>query len=331
MASNAEQLFEQISNAADKVAVLRAMISPPSPTFEEEWLDFKSGTDGPPVSPVDLPREIVKKLWSTALAGFANTGGGVLIWGIDARPTTSPSDPTKKIDAACGLRLVPNPDALRTQIVQLHHQATDPPVSGVRVEPIHDPAGGGFVVCLIPESNFKPHRAELVENRPYFFRIGDNFKIMPTSVLRSMFFPRASPRYSGEVRCKALNLHSPVISSIRIEIGLENHGAATARDPFMSVQLEPVLGSVRSINMAWQYTGTGYQYLSSVHPGAKSIPLIMDWQTAGADLGKLGTISVRMTIHALDAVPQKCFAIFDAREIVNREVVKIATQELGGN
>ena len=329
MASNAEQLFHEIVSATDRIAVLRAMVSTASPTFEEEWLDFKSGTDGPgpPAPPVDLSADTVKKLWSTALSGFANTGGGVLIWGIDARSMPLPSDPTKKIDAACGFRLVPHPDALRTQLMQLHHQATDPPVTGVRVEPIHDPLGGGFVVCFIPESSFRPHRAELIENRPYFLRVGDNFKNMPTSVLRSMFYPRLSPRYLVEVRCRAFNLQSPAVASIRFDISIENHGTATAREPFITIHIDPALGGGLPGNTAWQFTGTGFQYVSSIHPGARSTPLTLHREIGAVNLPTLDKISLWLAVHALDSAFQSFFVDFDFLGISNGEIVKIATQK----
>ena len=63
--------------------------------------------------------------------------------------------------------------------MELHHQATDPPVLNVEIESYPDPgaSGAGFVVCLVPESPFRPHRAEHVTNKPYYIRAGDDFVI----------------------------------------------------------------------------------------------------------------------------------------------------------
>src|SRR5690348_13324649 len=83
--SLARDLFEQIkthAGHADSAAFLRAMADPASPTFETEYLDFKAGQI--PVNNNPIPDADVKKTWTEALAGFATTSGGVLIWGINA-------------------------------------------------------------------------------------------------------------------------------------------------------------------------------------------------------------------------------------------------------
>ena len=87
--SLAEGLFAQIMRRApvDRAIFLRKMVRSNPPTSEEEWLDFKSGLHGPPAKLEPLGDDKIKEIWSTALAGFANTGGGVLIWGIEVRPT----------------------------------------------------------------------------------------------------------------------------------------------------------------------------------------------------------------------------------------------------
>jgi hypothetical protein len=147
--SLAGDLFARIKEGG--ASFLKAMVNSKPPTFEEEWREFKGGFSGPSSKPQPLCDEKIQDLWSTTLSGFANTSGGVLVWGIDARATPSPDDPEKKVDAASGLRLVPNPDAFKSRLMELHQTATDPPVVGVQIESIKDTAGDGFVVCLIPE------------------------------------------------------------------------------------------------------------------------------------------------------------------------------------
>ena len=144
--SVARSLFDEIiahPGHADSIAYLRAMVNSNPPTVETEHLDFKSASlNGQPINDND-----VKKTWSEALAGFATTGGGVLIWGIDAR---KPAGGT--VDQAIDFKLVVDPNALKSRLQQLHHQSTDPPVLGVVIKAFPDPAenGQGFVVCYIP-------------------------------------------------------------------------------------------------------------------------------------------------------------------------------------
>src|SRR3712207_3564197 len=102
--SNAKALFEKIRNQHDPFAFLAAIPSPPRPDpyFEEEWLDFKG-------YPMD--EKNTKKIWSKALSGYANITDGLIIWGIDAR-----KDPATGIDAAHGLRLIPDPYAFESKL-----------------------------------------------------------------------------------------------------------------------------------------------------------------------------------------------------------------------
>jgi predicted HTH transcriptional regulator len=177
--SQAKNLFDQA--IASGAPFLRQLVADKTP--ESEWLDFKYGDH--------LDDSETKVTWSRALCGFANNEGGVLIWGIDAR-----FDKATKVDVANDVRLVPNPEALRDRLRQLHPTATDPPLIGVESKAIFDngSTGPGFVVSYVPESDVKPHRAELMEGKPYMLRIGDTFKNPSPAILRNLFFPRSSAR-----------------------------------------------------------------------------------------------------------------------------------------
>src|SRR5207237_1136966 len=138
--SLARLFFEQIIGSTEPAAFIRGFVA--SRMREEEWLDFKQFmNDGD-----------AKAAWSTALSGFANTGGGVLVWGIDAR-----KDPTDQIDAACAVMPIAAPSKLASRLNELHRGATDPPVTGVEVREFLDAGSSdGFVVCFVPESKSKP-------------------------------------------------------------------------------------------------------------------------------------------------------------------------------
>jgi len=113
--------------------------------------------------------------------------------------------------------------------MQLHHQATDPPVLGVQVEPFADAAtaGRGFVVFLIPASEFRPHRAEHVTNKPYYIRAGDDFVVPPVSLLRAMFHPRSNPYLRVQASFHDMTKTNDVVRWI---FTIQNSDTATARD-----------------------------------------------------------------------------------------------------
>ena len=90
--SNARLFFDDLKRQTDPFAWLSSIPNGPDPFFEEEWIDFKG-------QPEDDKN--AKGIWSKALSGYANLTDGIIVWGIDARPTGP-----RKIDAACGLRLI---------------------------------------------------------------------------------------------------------------------------------------------------------------------------------------------------------------------------------
>ena len=153
MASRAEEYFKQIKNSASPAEFLKGLLTSKPPRFEDEWLEFKGNPHN--------DRDGINA-WSKSLSAFANTEGGVLIWGIDARKKDN-------TDSASGLRLITNTSEFKSRLLELLIGATDPPVSGVQIEEIVEPPGSkqGFVVCLIPESEYKPVRAEL-EMKQYY-------------------------------------------------------------------------------------------------------------------------------------------------------------------
>lgn len=98
--SLALEFFNRIKQASDRFAFLASLVNSSPPTFECDWLDFKIGDD-PAIKDKKRLEEEQKKVWSKALSAMANSGGGVLVWGIKAE-----KDKATGIDAANALALV---------------------------------------------------------------------------------------------------------------------------------------------------------------------------------------------------------------------------------
>ncbi len=322
--SSAHVLFDQIK--AGGLSVLNGMVNSSSPSFEEEWLDFKGATPVPPDNDI-------KKIWSKALSGFANTGGGVLVWGIDAR-----LDPTTNISCASALSLVPDPNVLKSRLMELHHQSTDPPVANVEIEPYPDPGAGGagFVVCLIPESPFRPHRAEHLTNKPYYIRAGDDFVIPSPALLRHLFFPHTyshlwvetaiTVKPQTSLNQKGFSL--PDGADIGYNVRIHNSGTATAQDVYVVLQTD-IRGQYR-IGKDWIETANpqGQSALLArrpLHPGAVSELFVL---TQRATLPKhhshrnfaprFADASLRFLMYAHDREPQVATVTYDESEIEAR-------------
>jgi Putative DNA-binding domain len=231
--SLAYEFFKALTEDANPYSNISALVSSQPPTFETEWLDFK-GAD-------HLPDENLKEIWSKALSGFANTGAGVLIFGIDAR-----KDQTTGIDCAHKLALAPTAFTLKSRLLELHSVATDPPVQGVQIESYIEAATrqDGFVVCFIPEGSARPHRAEHA-SRQYYIRCGDDFLVPNVSLLRLLFYPYARSRVTPRLRINDPSYDRRGLKLV-LDIILKNFGTVTAHDLFVKVTHDKTLVALAS-------------------------------------------------------------------------------------
>ena len=273
-------------------------------------------------------------MWSRALCGFANNQGGVLVWGIDAR-----FDKVTKVDAACHLKLVPDPAVLHDRLRQLHPNATEPPLVGVESNAIFDSgtAGPGFVVSFVPESDVKPHRAELMDGKPYMLRIGDSFKNPSPSILRNLFFPRSSARLNVAVEpewepitVSTQSARLPPDIEIRYRMTLHNSGLVSAKDIFIIVETVPMSLTIetpyRSTQTETEF-GTGIEYQRPLHPSSNGLLCTVRHRVGLSSRTSLpeSTYVPRPTefrasfqIFAAAMIPIKSLAIVTDRELDNR-------------
>lgn len=334
--SSAHNFYDLIMNSPDRLEFIRNLVDPTSPVFESEWLDFK-GAD-------NINDKILKEVWSKSLSAFANTEGGVLLWGIDAR-----KDEESGIDAACDFSLCQNPANLKSRLLELHHTATDPPVAGVEIEHINDPSEGdkGFVVCLIPESNFKPHRTEYLKNKPYYIRAGDDFVIPSPSLLRQLFFPQSHSYLWVEVSAKwdasvtVGEWGDPVESGhVEFEVRIHNTGTSTAKELYIVIQSSNQHAYGIS-HEDWDTKNNPQGLLAleakrPLHPGVVSELVNLSFNTGvivrevNVDprvIPNLEDIWFRFLMYGLDSKPQISIVNFDTKEIIRKAIKKGITEE----
>jgi len=225
--SRASQFFNDIVSASDQIAFLHRLTTSVPPTCETEFLDFKQE----PQSDDEL-----KRIWYPALSGFSNTAGGVIIWGIQARKDSG------GVDAAHKITHVANPSTFRTRLVELHRDATDPPVQGVEIQEWVDASAHckGFVVCLVPEGGFKPYRAEIRGHEQYYIRVGDSFRVPNRALLRSLFYPQIRSALKVEASLEWVLTESGSRqdqAAFRCDLRIQNVGPATAKDAHIVFEL----------------------------------------------------------------------------------------------
>jgi hypothetical protein len=313
----ARSFFDQMCSAPDPVAFIRGLVNSTPPTYETDWLDFKQQPSR------DLKHHKWREMWVEALTGFANNQGGVVIWGIDAR-----KDKTTNFDVACGEEPVDNPKGVKSRLVELQRQATDPPLANVEIEAYGHPTepGKGFVICFVPEGPFKPYRAEDGRSSQYYIRAGDNFVVMSRSMLQSLFYPRSQPvfrargRIFSELPARGASGERNVVC-LSCSVELVNDGTATARDAFVQLRhnvggdilLEPAQG-------CWTpyLTPSGQEFESArpLHP-AKVTPLFeARWDLAVMTAWSSGFQAVPPCSHP-------CFDLEVFCENQERQVIKL--------
>jgi hypothetical protein len=161
----AEEIFERMKRGGE--AALDEIVA--ARETDKAWVDFQRPMeDGRSSSFHETDRTFL----SRAISGFANSEGGIIVWGVDAgaddvkKPIHNISRFVRWLDNnASGLSIPAHPK------IQNHA--------------VHTGSGEGFAVTLIPRSNLIPHRA--ASDELYYMRRDSSFVSVPHRVLSWMF------------------------------------------------------------------------------------------------------------------------------------------------
>ncbi len=325
--SRASEYYQEIITHLNPASFLQDLIQKRKP--ESDFLEFKGASK--------IAERQVKEYWSQALSGFANTEGGVLVWGIRAARTKLLDDPSKTVDVATEVDLVSHPETFIQLLKDVRLEATVDAVKDVECQ--HYAAegkdGAGFVVCFIPEGGHKPYRAALAADKQYYQRIGDSFAIISHSLLRSLFYPQTAPDLVLEIKAgdstEIDSAPSPPNrkSKYSFEVRISNFGTASGQDVFIrAITNYPAeWGERECFHPAGKsYDGT---FLSQrpIHPQEIDLPCFICHVTAPTILHfqarKPGIlcpdrIVFDIAIYAHDTAPVKARLIFHPDEIIQK-------------
>src|SRR3990172_9833623 len=219
---SARLLYESLREAAD----LKALEGTP----EHLHLEVKAG-DHP------LSQEL-KGYISQALSGFANSDGGVLLMGLEARKA-SPEAP----DTIVRVKPFSGFKAVGSDVLSLAGKAVVPVVDGVLVKAIESDksADYGYVAMLVPVSDGGPHRAMLkpIGDREYWKRSGESFYRMEHYDIADMFGRRRRPKLSlcwKIVPGPTMRVGGAVHYEYNLCFGLKNSGKGIARYPMLEFE-----------------------------------------------------------------------------------------------
>jgi hypothetical protein len=172
-----------------------------------------------------------KKKLAKALSGFANSDGGVLIYGLVA----AGGDKAKGIpDVVTGIARVKRLNSIQSELNSLVGQSTQPPVQNVKilVREFKAQTNEGFILVYIPASDAGPHRS--VRDREYYRRHGSGFYPMEHFEIAEMFGSRLRPQLKFYWTLRlwfGQGAPSTRMTRVYFIVGLQNIGRGTARFP----------------------------------------------------------------------------------------------------
>jgi hypothetical protein len=205
----------------------------------EENLEFDCKRKTVPNSGV--PDKSDKEILGRTLSAFANSMGGVLLWGVDAR-----EDPETKIDSIIGFEPIAGIARFKSEIARLVVEALMPRHPQIIVESILDSSGNegsGFLAIYVERSELRPHCCEF-GHKYYYRRAGSSSRRMEhfeiEDAFRRLTVPQLGVEYNlysaGQIRRQTEGQ-----ATIGIELVLVNKSRVSARFPYVSIQLSSLI------------------------------------------------------------------------------------------
>ena len=193
---------------------------------EHVSLEFKT------VSDAELKKEGDRKHLAEAVSGFANSVGGIVVWGIATEKVRPGHEVAAKIAPIPAVRHFVNRLEEATPFV------VTPPLAGVLHRAFEHPDRSGFAVTYVPESDAGPHMALLGHDR-FFKRAGDRFYRMAQFDIADMFGRRQKPvlRLSYDMQFASSGWRDVTRHEVRILLTITNDGRASAVAPYLRLQV----------------------------------------------------------------------------------------------
>jgi hypothetical protein len=201
---------------------------------ESVHLECKSAT--PSQQPGMTKADVVQL--AAVVSAFANSEGGVLVFGVDARRADGRD---------CIQNLVPINDiaAFHRSAEAVRADLVAPAHAGLEMLPIPSATaeGAGYLAVRVDQSERRPHRS--MKDHIYYRRSHDRTSPMEHSDLKDAMSRARGPEL--EIAVELLDIlpddHRPVASAasftILVALVVKNVGAAMARYPFLHLEISP--------------------------------------------------------------------------------------------
>lgn len=190
----------------------------------------------------DKNKDDDKKNISKTLSGFANSNGGIIVWGIKAKEND------KKQDVAFEKKPITELTKFLNTLNRLEGIAVTPTITGIKHKKIEISEDIGFIISYIPESNSAPHMANFA-GKHYYKRSGDSFYQCEHFDIRDMFQRKKLALLDisllGIVRKPTID----IVTEYETTLCIRNDGSSFARAAVMKIEINyPYRFSTHGIN-----------------------------------------------------------------------------------
>lgn len=183
--------------------------------FENNILECKQ-KDSPENGDIEMGD---KAKFAKCLSGFANTGGGVVVFGLDARKQDG-------IDEITAIAPISELKKFESGLREIESRVVERNIQGVEYKRLETESGKGLLAVYIPQSPTPPHRS-LVDHH-FYIRAGGTFQPLDLPLIEDLFHRRLKPVLSFAARD---------IGNKQMWVYLKNTGDGTARNPYLVFEI----------------------------------------------------------------------------------------------
>lgn len=174
-----------------------------------------------------------------SLSAFANSGGGLLLWGVDARDFGG-------VDRLVGKFPIADLSGFRSKIERAISELISPPISGIQFYEIeaYGGTGSGYLAISIPLSEGRPHMSLAPGERGFYFRNGHSSDPMTVYHVRDQMLRRTQAELGlrwdvrvswQEARDEGGRASAQWKLPVDVDLLLDNISSVSARAPHLKV------------------------------------------------------------------------------------------------
>src|SRR5208282_3733877 len=215
-------LFESLAHDG---AAVRALVGRP------EELDFDCKRKATPTQGA-FEKEDKRSLGIT-LSAFANSMGGLLLWGVEAR-----KDEDSGVDSVGGFEPITDLRRFESEARTISAEAVMPRIANVEFAAVEDPpnSGNGYLAMYVARSERRPQHCEIAGVRGYYRRSMASSRMMEHFEIEDAFKSSQVAELELNLRAYGSITYSDPrgsVATIGIEISMRNISNVSAMFPYI--------------------------------------------------------------------------------------------------